>query len=76
MVRMECAITSQPPAKITWLHNDQPVPDDMVAMVSGRSRLTIEGISYRDDGRYQCMGRNPLTGETQYSKTAVITPKG
>lgn len=74
---LTCAISSHPPAEITWLFNgnipESGLVSDSTAVVNN---LTLENVGYGTDGEYRCQARNKLTGDVIFSDISQLTIQG
>ncbi|XP_059054547.1 protogenin-like [Achroia grisella] len=68
-----CNISSGPSAMITWMKNEELLPDN----ISRRSlflpnQLLITDVTEEDEGVYRCLATNPLLNKTRTSRPAWL----
>ncbi|XP_061630707.1 protogenin B-like [Phyllopteryx taeniolatus] len=72
VARFSCAVTSRPPATITWEFNQSPLPlqtDRITVLPNGV--LQIHNVQLKDAGQYRCVATN--IGSRQKSQEAKLT---
>ncbi|KAM9316194.1 inactive tyrosine-protein kinase 7 [Gastrophryne carolinensis] len=72
---LRCEVAGDWPVQFDWLHNGVPVKDTERRYQEGGS-LTITAVDRRlDGGNFQCVARNPDTGEEERSANASFNIK-
>ncbi|XP_063774816.1 inactive tyrosine-protein kinase 7 [Pseudophryne corroboree] len=72
---LRCEVEDQADVQFRWLHNGIPVKDTERRYHEGGS-LTITSVDRRlDGGNFQCVARNPSTGEEEKSLNASFNIK-
>ena len=85
MVRFDCRVTGRPYPDVTWYLNGRQLHDDATHKIlvneSGNHALMMSGVSLKDAGVIQCVGRNK-GGEASFQvrlsvieKEQVVAPK-
>ncbi|KAG7245479.1 hypothetical protein INR49_010930 [Caranx melampygus] len=72
VARFSCAVTSSPPATITWEHNQSTLPlqtDRITVLPNGV--LQIHNVQLEDAGQYRCVATN--IGSRLKSRDAMLT---
>ncbi|XP_069954965.1 protogenin-like isoform X3 [Cherax quadricarinatus] len=59
-VRLSCLFSSNPEATLTWLKDNQPLPEDSRYYQPTKEVLQITNIKQQDAGVYSCLAVNPL----------------
>jgi len=76
---LNCSISGHPKEKITWLHNGQPIQSNehnrRVKYLGSSSILSINSISFKDMGTYQCLVENQNGDSDQDSIQLVLGGK-
>ncbi|KAB0802103.1 hypothetical protein PPYR_04289 [Photinus pyralis] len=76
--QLECIVYADPPATVTWLKGEIPVPfsNRIVAMVDGDKHiLLIRNATFADFGIYTCRATNDLgQGELQIQLSGTANP--
>ena len=68
-LELTCQATGSPLPTYTWLHHT----DTGSSVVRGHEKnLIIAGISYSDQGHYECQASNVIHGEQQVVKSSLI----
>lgn len=74
--QLECIVNADPPASVTWLKGEIPVPfsNRVVPMVDGDKHiLLIRNATFSDFGIYTCRAANDLgQGEIQIQLSGFI----
>ncbi|XP_049870484.1 protogenin-like [Pectinophora gossypiella] len=70
-VVLSCAIISAPPAVVSWLKDDQPLPDDERYYVL-QSQLLITDVTSEDAGAYRCVATNIQMNKSRTSHTGTL----
>ncbi|XP_064099963.1 protogenin-like isoform X2 [Macrobrachium nipponense] len=72
-LRLSCQIDSQPPASLTWTHDEQPLPQDDRYTTPFSGVLHITGVRMTDAGTYKCRATNSLAGKDRRSNGISVT---
>ena len=71
---IECPVSAQPPATITWHKDGQPLqnqPRCRTLFLKGVASLDVDAATPKDSGVYECVATNPL-GKASSSVEIVI----
>ncbi|XP_015240768.1 PREDICTED: leucine-rich repeats and immunoglobulin-like domains protein 1 [Cyprinodon variegatus] len=75
-VALQCKALGSPPPRITWLHDDRPLPtSDRHFFTPGNQLLVINSALTNDSGRYTCVMSNRL-GTARAHSQLVVTERG
>ncbi|XP_068231386.1 protogenin B-like isoform X1 [Palaemon carinicauda] len=72
-LRLSCQIDSQPPASLTWTHDEQPLPQDDRYTTPFSGVLHIAEVRMTDAGIYKCRATNSLAGKDRRSNGISVT---
>jgi len=73
-VYLDCSAKSTPPAKISWMKDDNPVKLDSDHVLYSNGTLFISQAKPSDSGTYKCLADHP--GGWTDSATATLKVKG
>ncbi|KAM8995979.1 hemicentin-2 isoform 2-T2 [Ara ararauna] len=76
-VMLECQAEGQPPPRISWLKDGQPLglqPPSHARMSPDGSSLLLEGLQATDSGAYTCLAQNSAGEDTQLHTLSVLVP--
>uniref|UniRef100_A0A8C6PV37 Protogenin homolog b (Gallus gallus) n=1 Tax=Nothobranchius furzeri TaxID=105023 RepID=A0A8C6PV37_NOTFU len=76
VARFSCAVTSSPPATITWEFNQSMLPlqtDRITVLFNGV--LQIHNVQLKDAGRYRCVATNIASRLKSREATLTVSPK-
>jgi len=67
-LELTCQASGNPPPQYTWIHHTESG-----SSVKGHEKnLIIAGITYHDQGHYECQARNMIKGEEKIDKSSLI----
>ncbi|XP_045585005.1 protogenin B isoform X2 [Procambarus clarkii] len=72
-LRLSCQIDSQPPASLTWTHDQQPLPQDNRYTTPFSGVLHITEVQRTDSGIYRCLATNSVAGKERRSSAISVT---
>ncbi|XP_042222331.1 protogenin B-like isoform X2 [Homarus americanus] len=72
-LRLSCQIDSQPPASLTWAHDQQPLPQDDRYTTPFSGVLHITRVEKTDSGIYRCLATNSVAGKERRSSAITVT---
>lgn len=72
-LRLSCQIDSQPPASLTWTHDQQPLPQDDRYTTPFSGVLHIAEVQRTDAGFYRCQATNSVAGKDRHSNSISVT---
>uniref|UniRef100_A0A8C9U852 Myosin light chain kinase, smooth muscle n=1 Tax=Scleropages formosus TaxID=113540 RepID=A0A8C9U852_SCLFO len=55
---LRCSVQGRPPPRVTWLLNDQPVPQSRCSYEGGEAQLEVQAAVREDGGSYTCVAEN------------------
>ena len=75
---LRCRFTdSNPPAVLHWKKDGHPIsPDNNRVVLSPSGYLYIRDAREGDEGEYQCLANNTVTGRRRRSNTSTLTVNG
>ncbi|KAL4608979.1 myosin light chain kinase, smooth muscle-like isoform X2 [Arapaima gigas] len=68
---LRCAVQGRPPPHISWLLNDQPIPQSRCWYEGGEAQLEVQAALREDGGLYTCVAEN-LHGRAACSTKVLI----
>ncbi|XP_014252495.1 protogenin B-like isoform X2 [Cimex lectularius] len=72
VLKLTCSIESSPPAKITWLRDDKPLPQNRRFILLDSGSLYIANIKKDDSGLYRCQATNAYIKKSRVSTGAEV----
>ncbi|KAI5635163.1 immunoglobulin i-set domain-containing protein [Phthorimaea operculella] len=69
---LSCSISSAPPATVSWLRDELPLPhDDRYHII--QNQLLITDVTSADEGSYRCIATNPQLSKSRTSNPGRLT---
>nr|ATU83047.1 secreted hypothetical protein [Pristhesancus plagipennis] len=66
---ISCEVNGDPTPMISWTHKGNPLKQ-----FNGKNRITIEGVTRNDTGKYVCTATNPNGQDSRSTELQVVYP--